>query len=80
VDSTDDDFERGSTRTYSLDPSTALHVSDITTVIIKKSADGFYGGWKLGGLRLTANGTVIYNKSSINTWLEDDSRTFVDNV
>jgi hypothetical protein len=80
VDSTDDDFERGSTRTYSLDPSTALHVSDITTVIIKKSADGFYGGWKLGGLRLTANGTVIYNNSSINTWLEDDSRTFVDNV
>ena len=80
LDSSSDDFERNSTRTYELDPRTGLHVSDISTVTIQKSSDGLFGGWKLGRLRVTANSLVIYDNQTVNTWLEGDSRIFTDDV
>ena len=74
------DFESGDTNTFNLDPGTGLKRSDITNVRIRKSPDGFAGGWKLGSLRVEVNGAIIYNKQSINQWLENNSRTFTDNV
>lgn len=80
IDSDANDFERNSTRTYELDPQTGFNVSDIHTIIIQKSPDGSAGGWKLKGLTLNVNGTVMYNNQSINKWLEDNDRTFTDEV
>jgi hypothetical protein len=73
-----DDFERGNTDTFVLDPGTGLYVSDIHSVRIHKSPDGISGGWKLKGVRLTVNGSTIYSNQSINKWLEDDDRTWSD--
>jgi PLAT/LH2 domain len=73
-----DDFERGNTDTFELDPRTGLRVSDIHSVRIHKSPDGLAGGWKLKGVRLLVNGSAIYNNQSINSWLEDDDRTWSD--
>jgi hypothetical protein len=71
-----DDFERGNTDTFDLDPGSALHVSDLHSVRIHKSPDGFAGGWKLKGVEILANGTTVFNTQSINKWLEDDDRTW----
>jgi PLAT/LH2 domain-containing protein len=71
-----DDFERGDTNTFVLDPGTAFYQSDIHSVRIHKSPDGIAGGWKLKGVQLIVNGTTIYNNQSINKWLEDDDRTW----
>ena len=38
-----------------------------------KSPDGFLGGWKLAGIEIRANGRMIYQNESIDTWLEDDN-------
>lgn len=54
-----DDFERGHTDTFPLDPGTGLHLSDLHSVRIHKSPDGFAGGWKLKGLEVVANGNTI---------------------
>ena len=70
-----DDFERGDTDTFQLDAGTGLHLSDLHSVRIHKSPDGFAGGWKLKGLELVANGNTIYGNQSISRWLEDDDRT-----
>jgi hypothetical protein len=80
IDSDANDFERNSTRTYHLDPKTGIRVSDLATITIRKSPDGFAGGWKLGGLRLTVNDNHIYNNASINQWLEDNDRVFSDAI
>ncbi len=69
-----DDFERGSTGEFVLDPGTGLHVSDIHSVTVRKSPDGFAGGWKLRGVEVIANGGSIFNDQSINKWLEDRDR------
>lgn len=71
-----DDFERGNTDTFELDPGTALHLSDLHSVRVHKSPDGFAGGWKLKGVEIVANGTTVFSKQSINQWLEDDHRTW----
>jgi PLAT/LH2 domain len=71
-----DDFERGSTDSFDLDPGAGLHLSDLHQVRIHKSPDGFAGGWKLKGVELIVNGTTIFNNQSINRWLEDDDRTW----
>ena len=71
-----DDFERGKTDTFKLDPGTALHLSDLHSVRIHKSPDGFAGGWKLKGVEILANGSSIFSNQSINRWLEDDQRTW----
>jgi hypothetical protein len=68
------DFERGNTDTFELDPKTGLHISDITSVRISKSSDGFAGGWKLKGVQIIVNGGSIFNNQGINKWLEDDDR------
>jgi hypothetical protein len=68
------DFERGHTDAFNLDPGVSLYLSGITTVHIHKSPDGAAGGWKLKGVKVTANGSVIYNNQSINKWLEDNNR------
>jgi hypothetical protein len=73
-----DDFERGNTDTFDLDPGTGLYASDIHSVRIHKSPDGISGGWKLKGVRVTVNGSTVYNNQSINKWLEDDDRTWSD--
>jgi hypothetical protein len=69
-----DDFERGNTDSFTVDPGTGLHVSGIHSVAIHKSPDGFAGGWKLKGVEVVANGTSIFDSQSINRWLEDDDR------
>jgi hypothetical protein len=68
------DFERGHTDTFNLDPGVGLFRSDIHTVTILKSRDGVAGGWNLGGLKIIADDYVLYDNPSIDTWLEDDSR------
>ena len=71
-----DDFERGSTDTFALDPGTAFYAGDIHSVRITKSPDGVAGGWKLKGVQVIVNGTSIFNNQSINKWLEDDDRAW----
>lgn len=71
-----DDFERGHTDSFSLDPSTGLRVADVHSLRIHKSPDGFAGGWKLHGVKLIVNGSPVFEDSSINKWLEDDHRTW----
>jgi hypothetical protein len=78
LDTWEDDFERGNTDKFDLDPGTGLYVSDIHSIQIHKSSDGIGGGWKLKGVRLTVNGSTIYSNQSINKWLEDDDRTWSD--
>jgi PLAT/LH2 domain len=73
-----DDFERGNTDTFDLDPDVGFYVSDIRSVRITKSPDGVAGGWKLKGVEIIVNGESIYNKQSINKWLEDDDRAWSD--
>ncbi len=80
IDSDANDFERNSNRSYVLDPKTALEIDDIHSITIKKSPDGFAGGWKLKGLKLLVNNNVIYDNQSINKWIEDNDRTFSDSV
>lgn len=80
LDNDGNDFERGDTNTFNLDPKTGLHISDITTVTITKSSDGVAGGWKLKGIQLIVNDVTIYNNQSINKWLEDDDRTWSDGI
>lgn len=69
-----DDFERGNTDSFALDPGTGLRSSDIHSVKIHKSPDGFAGGWRLKGVRIIANGTTLLDNQSINRWLEDNDR------
>lgn len=71
-----DDFERGDTNTFVLDPRTSFYAADIHSVRIHKSPDGIAGGWKLKGVEVIVNGGSIYNNQSINKWLEDDDRTW----
>jgi hypothetical protein len=75
-----DDFERGHTDTFNLDPGTGFYVSDIHSVRITKSPDGFAGGWKLKGVQVIANSNTIYDNQGINKWLEDDDRAWADSV
>ena len=71
-----DDFERGRTDTFDLDPGIGLYRSAIASVRIHKSPDGIAGGWRLKGVEVIVNGSTIYNNQSINRWLEDDQRTW----
>ncbi len=82
-----DDFERGDRDMYSLPvdqqlsffgnaPRGVLTIGDIRYLQIEKSRDGAAGGWSLGGLRVWANGRLIYQREPINLWLEDDHRTY----
>jgi len=71
-----DDFERGHTDAFTLDPGSGLYLSDIHSVTIHKSPDGLAGGWKLKGVKVIANGATIFNDQSINKWLEDDDRSW----
>jgi len=71
-----DDFERGSTDTFNLDPGVAFYDSDIHSVRITKSPDGIAGGWKLKGVQVIVNGNTVYNNQGINKWLEDDDRAW----
>jgi hypothetical protein len=75
-----DDFERGRRDTYSapIDAAFAagLSVGDIERIQVEKSPDGSYGGWKLGGVKVVANGRVIYANDAVERWLEDSSRTW----
>jgi len=71
-----DDFERGNTDTFDLDPGIGFYLSDIHSVRIHKSPDGAAGGWKLKGIKIIANGGTVYNNQSINKWIEDDHRTW----
>ncbi len=75
-----DDFERGHTDTFDLDPGTDLRRSSISSVRIHKSPDGIAGGWKLKGVQVIADGSTIYSNQGINRWLEDSSRTWVGTV
>ena len=75
-----DDFERGNTDRFDLDPGTGLYRSALGAIRIHKSPDGSAGGWKLKGLRIVVNGVQIYSNQSINTWLEDDDRDWYGHI
>jgi hypothetical protein len=75
-----DDFERGATNTFELDPGVGLYASTIGTIRIHKSPDGSYGGWRLGGVRILVNGQELYDNHQINKWLEDDDRDWIGGV
>lgn len=70
------DFERGNTDTFTLDPGTGLRRSAMSVIHVHKSPDGFAGGWKLKGFELIVNGSSIFNDQGINKWLEDNDRTW----
>jgi hypothetical protein len=80
LDTPADDFERGHTDRFDLDPSLGLRVSDLHAIRIAKSPDGFAGGWRLRGVRLIVNGSTFFDNQSINQWLEDDHRTWSANI
>ena len=75
-----DDFERDDRDTYSVPIDSAtrrgLAVGDIRYVEIAKSRDGVAGGWKLGGVKLTVNGRVVYRNAKVNRWLENNKRVW----
>jgi hypothetical protein len=71
-----DDFERGNTDMFDLDPQSGLHRSDIHSIRIHKSPDGFAGGWRLHGIKLIVNGATLYDNHSVDRWIEDDDRTW----
>lgn len=75
-----DDFERGHTDTFDLDPGTGLYRSMIHSIRIHKSPDGVAGGWKLKGLQILVNGVSIYNNQGINKWLENNDRDWYGTV
>jgi hypothetical protein len=68
------DFEKGNTDTFDLDPGTGLYKNMLSQIRIHKSPDGFAGGWKLKGLEIIVNGSTVYNKQNINKWMEDSDR------
>jgi hypothetical protein len=71
------DFERGDRDTYSIPlDGRRLTIGDIEFLQIEKSPDGAAGGWKLQGIKVWANGRLIYQNNSINKWLEDNKRTW----
>jgi hypothetical protein len=70
------DFERGNTDSFRLDPQTSFYPSDIHSIRIHKSPDGLAGGWKLKGITLNVNDATIFNNQNINKWLEDDHRNW----
>jgi len=70
------DFERGNTDTFYLDPGPSFYSSDIYSIRIYKSPDGLAGGWNLKGITINANDLTIFNNQSINRWLEDNHRTW----
>lgn len=75
-----DDFERGDRDTYSVPIDGAarrgLTLADIRYVEIAKSRDGIAGAWRLGGIKLTVNGRVLYANDRIERWLEGGKRTW----
>ena len=71
-----DDFERGHTDQFDLDPGTGFYRSGIHSIRISKSPDGTYGGWRLKGVEVIVNGATIFNDQAIDLWLEDDHRTW----
>jgi hypothetical protein len=73
-----DDFERGNTDNFDLDPQTGFRVAEIHSIRLHKSPDGVAGGWRLHGVRLTVNGADLYNNQGIDQWLEDDHRNWSD--
>ena len=68
------DFERGNTDVFNLSGFYIEHACKIRTIRINKSEDNWNGGWKLGGVNISGNGSTIYSKSNVNQWLENDSR------
>lgn len=74
------DFERGNTDSFTIDPGTGVRRSAITTVRIDKSPDGFAGGWKLKGVELIVNGSTMFNDQGIDRWLEDNHRSWTGTV
>ena len=75
-----DDFERGHTDTFDLDPGTGLYRSALGAIRIHKAPDGAAGGWKLKGLKILVNGIQIYSNQGINRWLEDDDRDWYGSI
>jgi len=61
---------------HPLDPGTGLFLSDLHSVGLRKSPDGFAGGWRLQGIRVIANEVTVYDNQAINQWLEDDHRSW----
>ncbi len=79
-DPSHNDFERGHTDTFDLDPGTGLYESMLGTIRIYKSPDGIAGGWKLKGLEIITNGSTIFNKQNINKWMEDSDRNWYGSI
>ena len=80
-----DDFERGSTTTYSLpiDATTPFDsgskgytLADVEYIQLEKSKDGSSGAWKLGGVSVWANGRVLYGNGGIEQWLRKSDRAW----
>ena len=67
-----DDRERGNVEGYPI-WAPWLQQTDIRRVLIRKSPDGFAGGWKLARVRVWFRGELMCDASP-NQWLEDDHR------
>ena len=66
-----DDREQNNVEGYALN-YTGVVKADVKRVGIRKSADGFAGGWKLKRVRLWVRGELICDANNINQWLEDE--------
>ena len=71
-------YTRGNVEGYALS-APGLERSDIKRIMIRKSPDGFAGGWKLKRVRAWHAGSLICDVNNINKWLEDSDRTWIDN-
>ncbi len=70
------DFERGRTDTFNLDPGVGFYETAINQIRISKASDGSAGGWRIKGLSISVNGNPFYDNQSINRWLKDDQRVW----
>lgn len=68
-----DDRERDHIDGYALN-YTGVTRNDVKRVGIRKSPDGFAGGWKLRRVRVWVRGELICDANNINQWLEDEYR------
>jgi hypothetical protein len=71
-----DDRERNNCEAYAFyEPD--LERDAIKQILIRKSPDGFAGGWKLKHVRVWLHGDLICDQDNINQWLEDEHRWWV---